>query len=228
MNEENQNIGVNQENQNIVNEPIQNNQVNNYEQKLNDENNKPSKSNNALLIIFMIISLLLAGFIVYDKCLKKEEVKEPVQNVEENKNTEEKKETDPKVYVGAYGAEQDNDFEKLYLREDGSFKLIISNIMACSDANVGTYMVENNVVTLKETVYYGCDACFYKKDLKTYTLTIKDSETLVINYDGKTIELKKNAIEPEDKDSLAYYVANPIDGETPEGWGDPWGDCTNR
>ena len=39
----------------------------------------PKKSYCGLLIVFMIISLLLTGYIVYDKVIEKEEVKEPKQ-----------------------------------------------------------------------------------------------------------------------------------------------------
>lgn len=67
-----------------------------YIQPKEQVNEQPKKENNknycGLLIVFMVISLLLAGFIVYDKCLKKEKIKEPEKQEEVSKPEETSKE----------------------------------------------------------------------------------------------------------------------------------------
>ena len=66
----NQNFEQQNMNQNNVVQPVQQN----VEQSVSEPSKKEEKKSYCgLLIVFMVISLLLAGFIVYDKVLKKEE-----------------------------------------------------------------------------------------------------------------------------------------------------------
>ncbi len=79
----NQNIEQQNTNQNNVVEPVQPQYVQ-PEQPVNNQEppkKETKKSYCGLLIVFMFISLLLAGFIVYDKVIKKEE---PVKQGENN------------------------------------------------------------------------------------------------------------------------------------------------
>ena len=136
-----------------------------------------------------------------------------------------------KLEVGTYvGGKAKNDEGKevsaytLYLRKDGSFLL---------DGYVGKYNYENGKLKLEEIVYYGSDACYYTKSnndgikLKTYYAEVKDNKTIAVTLDGKVVELKKDATNVESSSSLSRYVINPKNGSTPNGWGDPWIDCTN-
>ena len=232
MNEENQNVN-NEENIQIV-QP-NNNEMNNQAYNEKQETKNSSKTTNVLLVIFIIISLLLAGYIVYDKTSTKEEHKEPIPVPEKDNAGEEKNEIDPKLYVGAYGGKRlvsDSDGEQesyndiLYLREDGSFYLVIGD-QVCGTNLSGTYKIDSKTLTLEQTVSYGCDACFFKES-KVYTANIEDAETIKLSYEGETLELKKGIVEAEDSNTLVWYVPNPVDGVTPEGWGEPWGDCTGR
>ena len=75
--------------QNNVEEPIQGQPVQPEQPVSKPQKKKEDKSYCGLLIVFMIISLLLAGFIVYDKAIKKEEP-EPIKTEEGTKTPEEK------------------------------------------------------------------------------------------------------------------------------------------
>ncbi len=180
------------------------------------ENNEPNKNSNILLIIFMIISLLLASYIIYDKAIKKD-VPPKDNEVKENNDTKEKV---SKLDVGTYvGGKATNDEGKevsaytLYLREDGSF--LLETVGFCGDGYVGKYSYDNGKLKLEETVYYGCDACYYTKNnsngikLKTYYASVKDNETVEVDFDGKVVELKKDATKVESSSSLAYYLTKP-------------------
>lgn len=82
---------------NNYNQSNLNQEVNNLSHQ-NDNNHNvdsPKKSYRGLLIIFMIISLFLAGFIVYDKALKKEEIPKQVEtNIDEDKNQQNNNESE--------------------------------------------------------------------------------------------------------------------------------------
>jgi len=93
----NQNIEQQNTNQNNVVEPAQPQYVQ-PEQPINNQV-EPPKKNNALVIVLLLLVIGLAGFIVYDKCLKKEEVKEPQQKEEIDK-PEEIKELEKNVDEG--------------------------------------------------------------------------------------------------------------------------------
>ncbi len=80
------NNGENLNNQNNVAEPVQQQHV----QPTEPVNELPKK-NNALVVILILIIVGLAGFIVYDKVIKKEEVKEP-EKQEEIKEPEKQEE----------------------------------------------------------------------------------------------------------------------------------------
>ena len=83
----NQNIEQQNTNQNNVVEPVQPQYVQ-PEQPVNNQEppkKETKKSYGGLLIVFMVISLLLAGFVVYDKVIKKEE---PVKQCENDKQKE--------------------------------------------------------------------------------------------------------------------------------------------
>ena len=229
MNEENQNIN-NEENIQVV-QP-NNNEMSNQTNNENQETKNSSKTTKVLLVIFIIISLLLAGYIVYDKT---SEHKEPIPVPEKDNAGEEKNEIDPKLYIGAYGGKrlvsdsdgkQESYNDSLYLREDGSFYLVIGD-QVCGTNISGTYKVDGETLTLEKTVSYGCDACFFKES-KVYTANINNNGIVKLSYEDETLELKKGTIEVEDSRSLAWYVSNPVDGVTPEGWGESWGDCTNK
>ncbi len=135
---------------------------------------------------------------------------------EDGKMTEEPLDEDEELY-----------YDILYLRSDGTFYLSVDNYNA-NEPSVGTYTFNNNkTITLKESVTYGSDACFYTSDLKTYTVNIKDKNNLTLVYDGRTINFTRGIIESEDEREKAYYITNPKDGVTPTGWEDAWIDCTN-
>ena len=72
----NQNFGQQNMNQNNVVEPVQQQ----YVQPTEPPKKEEKKSYCGLLIVFMVISLLLTGYIVYDKVIKKEE---PIKQNEE-------------------------------------------------------------------------------------------------------------------------------------------------
>lgn len=215
----NGNNGFNNQNMNnyqeLNNQPLNNNQ---HEEPL-------KKSYSGLLIIFMVISLLLAGFIFYDKVIKKNEPINQCENnkQEENKEIQEQEDTtnivDKKNIVGNYKSQD----YSLYLRNDGSF-----NLQYELGSYVGTYIVNDNTIVLDEKVEYGTDACFRTTNLNKHTGTINSDNTISIKIGNKSQIFKEGNIEPESEGSLSWYVLNPIDGVTPKGWGEPWGDCNNR
>ena len=116
--------------------------------------------------------------------------------------------------------------DSLYLREDGSFYLSYNNFNA-NEPSVGTYSIDKDtkIITLTETVRYGSDACFYTDGLKIYKAQI-DGNKLSITINYETIILEKDLIPAEDKSTKAYYVTNPVDGQTAEGWSDAWMNCS--
>lgn len=77
MNEMNNGENNNLNNQNIEQQNLNANNTNHQAQPVSNQVEPQKKNENksycGLLIVFMVISLLLAGFIVYDKLLKKEE-----------------------------------------------------------------------------------------------------------------------------------------------------------
>ena len=93
------------------------------------------------------------------------------ETVVETTTTQEEKEEETKTisYVGDYGYKRDCDgetsYDYLHLREDGTFSYA-TNTCGCNSPSAGTYLVKDNQIILTETVRYGCDACFYLKDLK--------------------------------------------------------------
>ena len=78
----NQNIEQQNMNQNNVVESVKEQPVNEAPKK------EEKKSYFGLLVVFMVISLLLAGFIVYDKVIKKEEIKTIEPKTENLEKTE--------------------------------------------------------------------------------------------------------------------------------------------
>mgnify|MGYP006386789417 CR=1 FL=1 len=68
-------------NQNNVAEPVQQQYV-----QPTEPVNEPPKKNNSLVVVLILIIVGLAGFIVYDKVIKKEEPKEPEKQEEKTKN----------------------------------------------------------------------------------------------------------------------------------------------
>ena len=185
----------------------------------------------ALICILMFIAGGLVGYYCFN-CTVKNTNTDCGSTVQENE-TEKEQEIETISYVGAYAylrntsEEGDKYYDRIYLRSDNTFYLSYKNEYA-NQPKVGTYIVNNDgTITLKETVHYGSDACFYTNNLQTYTVKIVDSKTLSMSIEGETINLVKGILEEESKESLAYYVANPVNGQTAEGWGDSWTDCTN-
>ena len=204
---------------------------------------------NTLLIaaIILVIVAALGGWYFGSKYEilereNKENNKQPVDNSEDLSNTGEQNNpslSNNNKYVGNYGAiidtgvDEDGDgindrsVNTLYLREDGTFKYSV-NTYTCSSPSVGTYSIDENKIILEEKVKYGCDACFFTSDLNTITATIKDDNTLVMVYLGKTLEYVNGISPSEDEDSKLYYVINPKDGESPSENSETWMDCTNQ
>ena len=118
----NQNFGQPNMNQNNVVEPVQQQHVQPTEPPKKEE----KKSYCGLLIVFMVISLLLAGYIVYDKAIKKEEIKEPEKQ-------EEIKEPEKNV----------NDGIIVY----GNGKIIESDVIKNYVGTYEKYDADSNVVT---------------------------------------------------------------------------------
>ena len=94
MNEEN---NFNNQNMNDNQNLDMNNQPVNYEQQNfqnvpenNANEEEPKKGNNWLVIILLILVILLASYILYDKVIKKEEVKEPEKQVIDKNDESEK------------------------------------------------------------------------------------------------------------------------------------------
>ena len=113
----NQNQGIN----NVQQEQIQS--VEQVQEQVPEERNSepPKKSYCGLLIVFMIISLLLAGYIVYDKCLKKEEKDDPVeerQNQEENNIEKEESSRYAVIYDWGYNYKLKKDVNYFYLVQE--------------------------------------------------------------------------------------------------------------
>ena len=98
-----------------------------------------------LLAVFIIISILLAGFIVYDKFLKEDDgscVTVPC-------NCEEKKEL---VLASKYVNEQDKDSYLTFDTTKKTWKGIRNNCEGYEEVE-GTYVIENNVITLNSEVF---------------------------------------------------------------------------
>ena len=198
------------------------------------------KKNTGFLVVIIILLCLLCvgiGFylgskhsdienngIVDEKVI--ENNKETIKDTEQATEVEQQEEkTEPISYVGNYGHKLNHDgevsYDFLYLREDGTFSYAV-NTYGCVSPSVGTYKVDENKILLTETVKYGCDACFYLRDLKSYEITIKDENTLVLESN----EFIKNTVSNESELYKNRYVTNPADGVTPENNIDPWFDCT--
>lgn len=205
-------------------------------------NRKEKKNSSALLVILLCIVFVALGYYLGSRQSLKdinkveesndvtETIDTPSPDIEPseviNTDSEEVKEVSSTIsYVGDYGYDYDYDgertYDSLHLREDGTFVYGAKNY-GCYSPSVGTYVVDNNKIILTETVKYGCDACYYLKDLKTYTVDIKDENTLVV----ESHEFIKGKISKEDEKSKSRYVTNPVDQGTPSGWEDPWFDCT--
>lgn len=149
MNEMNNGVNNNQNfeqqnmNQNNVVEPVQQQYVQPVQPVNNQEPPKKEKSYLGLLIVFMVISLLLAGFIVYDKVINKDE---PVKQDDStyNKNGEEPKTVVEEVQI-------DSEKQELYdflVSPDGEDGLYFSssyNIENIPDEIIISFAMENYV-----------------------------------------------------------------------------------
>lgn len=134
--------------------------------------------------------------------------------------------------VGDYGfkrvADGHESIDELHLRSDGTFYLSVNNYNA-NQPYVGNYTVNGNSIVLQTTVVYGSDACFYTNNTK-YEATL-NNDTITLNYNlgesSETITFTKGVAEPEIEKNLKYWVTNPVNGVTPEGFEQAWVDCTN-
>jgi len=196
------------------------------------------KNNNAkMLICFSVVLLVLCALSFYLGGLYTSSFikKAPETNTDNSAQVEEKeKTTDTSTvsYVGSYGFKRTQDDasynEELYLRNDGTYYLALNNYYA-NQPSVGNYTVNSdNTITLKETVHYGSDACYFTSNLRTFILNIKDENTLTLTYEGLQRTFTKGTIDAEKQSHLTYYVTNPVNGVTPSGWEDAWTDCTNK
>ncbi len=190
--------------------------------------------NKNIYVVLICILMFIAGCLIGYYCFSCN-----VKNTNKDCNSivpEKEVEKEPEIvsYVGAYGylrntSEEGNKYyDQLYLRSDNTFYLSYKNEYA-NQPRVGTYVVNSdNTITLKETVHYGSDACFFTSNLQTYTVKIVDNNTLSINIAEETINLVKGIVEAEKDLNKTYYVTNPVDGQTPTGWSEAWSDCTNK
>ncbi len=122
-------------------------------------------------------------------------------------------------YVGYYGVElnmPDEDggkyTENLYLRKDGTFMLDINSYGVAFHPTAGTYVINDKVITLTETVRYGSDNCYFKDQLSTYKVEVKDDNTLTLNLNDRIVDFTKNVGKEETEEYKKNYVANPTDG----------------
>lgn len=142
--------------------------------------------------------------------------------------------SDVKSYVGNYGVEiispnpEDETiyYNYLYLREDGTF-LLNTNTFACEAPSVGTYELKGRELILTEKVRYGCDSCFFKRNLRTFNVPILDNNLLTIVENDKKLNYSKGLVDDESAKSKEYYVLNPIDGQKPSSNSETWVECKN-
>ncbi len=141
------------------------NNMNTYQNVPNQNNNEkeePKKNNNLLVIILLLLVIGLAGFIVYDKVLKKEEVKEPEKSVENKPGDVTTKE--PENYIQSKIITQNVNNKEI----DIEFKYFLTEEENDSDEdNIETdYIVEYDVYINRKKIndnsygryYYGTKA----------------------------------------------------------------------
>ncbi len=190
------------------------NNMNNYQPNPeNHEKEEPKKSNNALLIVFMIISLLLAGYIVYDKAIKKEEVKEPEKPVEVlmteaealNVGTEvyrklEKYQSNLKSLPNA--SNKENTYEGVYYKYDNfseEFKSIFASNIKLVDVFRQDIYSEDMTEEQKQDIKADVDGKYsYVNVNNTYYV---DAECRASGY---AAEFKNLKVEKINKDKLTF------------------------
>lgn len=135
--------------------------------------------------------------------------------------------TNESNYIGGYktNVNAEGDYGILFLRNDGVFSYDNSTI-GCNNPLVGNYTISGNNIIFNGKVTYECNACFNTNNVKYFTGTIVDNNTIVIN-DNESVEYKKDLSLVENSNSLKKYVINPINGQTPDGLEEPWIDCNN-
>ena len=115
-------------------------------------------------------------------------------------------------------------YDQLYLRSDGSFYLSI-NSYYLDNIIVGTYVINDNFLTLNVKVKYSNNGCFYKDEEKTYVADI-EGDKIILEYNDIKKEFSLGLGNKETLNNKKYYVINPISNSSPSGIINVWKDCS--
>ena len=162
----------------------------------------PKKTSTALVValtVFVMISIFLGGYIIYDKVISKEELKEnnteqkeetqqnsiPENNSEDvSESTEEKKICSSLMNATYYGEYHENTnnihiYTTITFKDDGSFEEITEN----SEPIIGTYSISGNTLTTKTCPIYGpCEEeIITSREISEDCSTIKWEEDYNVN-----------------------------------------------
>ena len=117
-------------------------------------------------------------------------------------------------------------YDQLYLRSDGSFYLSI-NSYYLDKIIVGTYEVNDNFLTLNQSVLYSNNGCFYKDEIKTFVANI-EKDKIILEYNGIKKEFIKGLGVSETSTNKEYYVTSPNPDVSPKGIMNEWKDCSTK
>jgi hypothetical protein len=154
-------------------------------------------------------------------------------SVEENKTdtTTTTKKTNYKiggVYESYKKTEGEDDNGYLSIRSDGTF-VYDESTRECFDPLVGTYTIDDNIITFNVKVSYSCDSCYNKNVSDSFKATIYDENTLTIEskYMGAIIsnEYRKNSSKVESNSKKAFYSIEPVNGTKSEESNETWLSC---
>ena len=157
-----------------------------------------------LNIVLTVIVILLAGYIVYDKFLDKDFIKEDNGSSIPSTTNRPANESDKVEYyyyselIDFEDSNEDDSFtvhKSLYLFENGDYYYDYAEYGdTCGVWSIGTYEKTSGTVTLKEKIHGGCDACYSKKNLKTYKFAVKEKS--LFSDGNETLKLSKADVLP--------------------------------
>ena len=153
-----------------------------------------------LNVVLTIIVIALIGYIVYDKFLDKDYIKNEdgsgltstkSRPADENDNVEYYYYTE---LIDFEDSNEDDSFtvhKTIYLFENGDYYYDYAEYGdTCGVWSIGKYEKTSGTLTLKETMNGGCDACYYTKNLKTYIFAVKENSLI---SDGNEVLKKSKA-----------------------------------
>jgi len=216
---------------------------NNNVQTTNVEPEKKGNGSKIIICILIVLVLCAGGYFAYTKFILKDDTNK-TNNTEvpkdENGNYIDEK-IEPEVIdysnanlVGGYkalsGTSDGKEIYKYLIIRSGGIYTFGNDNQNLIERSVGEYQLNGDKLSFYDMVYYGKDNCYYiSGDLVGFRMgTIKDENTIVIEtYDGKELTFIKDSSVVESEKDYNWYVLEPKNGTTPNGFDKAWTDCTN-